>query len=82
MHTVAAPWVQGDGTEFAGACLLLDGRVFFMPSWASLTAQAYIYDPELDRLEPAGEAVVSGYNSCTLLADGRVLLVPFSATAR
>ena len=64
-----------------GGCLLLDGRVFFLPSWASLTAQAYIYDPELDRLVPAGEAVVSGYNGCTLLPDGRVLLVPCSATS-
>ncbi len=81
MHTVAALWQQGDGTEFAGACLLRDGRVFFAPAGLSLTAQAYIYDPELDRLQPAGEAVVSGYNGCTLLADGRVLLMPYSATA-
>ena len=64
-----------------GACLLLDGRVFFAPSWASLTSQAYVYDPALEWVQAAGEAIVSGYNSCTLLADGRVLLVPWSATA-
>ena len=46
-----------------------------------LTAQAYIYDPELDRVVPAGEAMVSGYNGCVLLPDGRVLLVPCSATS-
>ena len=36
MHVVAAPWRQGDGDDFVGGCLLLDGRVFFMPSWASI----------------------------------------------
>jgi hypothetical protein len=68
LHELAAPWEAGDGTDFMGGCLLLDGRIFFSPSFASLTAQAYIYDPELDRLVPAGEAV--------LLGDGRVLLLP------
>ena len=34
-----------------------------------------------DRMEPAGEAIASGYNSCTLLPDGRVLIVPWTATA-
>ena len=81
LHAVPAPWEAGDGTDFMGGCLLLDGRIFFPPSWASLTSQAYIYDPELDRLAPAGEAVVTGYNGCTLLPDGRVLLVPCSATS-
>ena len=37
--------------------------------------------PKLDRVDPAGEAVAAGYNGCTLLADGRVLLVPCSATS-
>ena len=54
--------------------------MFFAPSWSSLTSQAYVYDPQRDRLEAAGEAAGSGYNSCTLLPDGRVLLVPWSAT--
>ena len=80
MHQVAVPWVAGAGDEFLGGCLLLDGRVFLMPSWASLTGQAYVYDPELDRVLPAGAPVVSGYNSCVLLPDGRVLLVPWLAT--
>jgi hypothetical protein len=80
LHEVAVSWEAGSAMEFIGACLLQDGRVFFSPSWASSAAQAYIYDPELDRVVPAGEAVVSGYNSCVLMADGRVLLVPWSAT--
>jgi hypothetical protein len=80
MHQVAVPWQAGGGDEFLSGCLLLDGRVFLMPSWASLNGQAYVYDPELDRVVPAGEPVVSGYNSCVLLPDGRVLLVPWSAT--
>ena len=81
MHVVEGPWLQGGGDEFLSGCLLLDGRVFFAPSWANLNGQAYIYDPELDRVVPAGEAVASGYNSCVLLPDGRVLLVPWSATS-
>jgi hypothetical protein len=80
MHQVDVPWVQGGGDEFLSGCLLLDGRVFLMPSWANVNGQAYIYDPELDRVAPAGEPIVSGYNSCVPLPDGRVLLVPWSAT--
>ena len=77
LHEVAVPWAAGRRSwTSSGACLLLDGRVFFMPSWADMVGQAYIYDPELDRLVPAGEPVVIGYNGCTLLQDGRVLLVP------
>ena len=38
LHAVAAPWEAGDGTDFMGGCLLLDGRIFFAPSWASLTS--------------------------------------------
>ncbi|MFN8463957.1 MAG: hypothetical protein U0X20_00340 [Caldilineaceae bacterium] len=81
MHQVDVPWEAGCGAEFGGGCLLQDGRVFFVPSWSSAGAQAYVYDPQLDRLAPAGEAVVAGYNSCTLLSDGRVLIVPCSATS-
>ncbi|MFN8464556.1 MAG: hypothetical protein U0X20_03360 [Caldilineaceae bacterium] len=80
MHQVEVPWTAGGGDEFLSGCLLLDGRVFLMPSWANLNGQAYVYDPELDRIGPAGEPVVSGYGSCVLLPDGRVLLVPWSAT--
>ena len=79
MHLVAAPWTPGGGDEFLSGCLLLDGRVFLMPSWANVNGQAYVYDPDLDRMAPAGEPLVSGYNGCVPLADGRVLLVPWSA---
>ncbi|MFO1130393.1 MAG: hypothetical protein U1E16_00045 [Hyphomicrobiales bacterium] len=81
MHQVEVPWEAGSGAEFGGGCLLQDGRVFLVPAWTSASAQAYVYDPELDRLTPAGEAVVTGYNSCVLLPDGRVLLIPWSATS-
>ena len=80
MHQVEVPWQAGGGDEFLSGCLLLDGRVFLMPSWANPNGQAYVYDPELDRVAPAGEPLVSGYNSCVPLPDGRVLLVPWSAT--
>ncbi|MFN8468274.1 MAG: hypothetical protein U0X20_22130 [Caldilineaceae bacterium] len=78
LHEVAMPWTEGDGTDLAGGCLLQDGRVFFMPAWGSTVGQAYIYDPELDRVVPAGAAVATGYGGCALMADGRVLLTPCS----
>lgn len=83
MHTVAVPWQAGDGSDFLGSCLLLDGAGLL----CAVVGVAHepggtFHDPELHRLAPAGAAAVAGYNGCTLLADGRVLLVPCNATNR
>ena len=82
MHQVEVPWEAGGGDEFLGGCLLLDGRVFLMP---------LVVHPQRRRPTSTirnstgccrpGAPCERRYNSCVLLPDGRVLLVPWSATS-
>ncbi len=73
----AVPWDSPEPDEYRGGVLLRDGRVFFMPHPWTTVGQARIYDPALDRVIPAGQPLVTGCCGCVLLADGRVLMVPY-----
>jgi hypothetical protein len=64
------------GEVYNGAVLLQDGRVFCTPAPNCASGQPRIYDPELDRVLPAGAPLPGGCLGCVLLPDGRVLLVP------
>jgi hypothetical protein len=74
VHTV--PWTVAPGASYNGGCLLQDGRVYFIPHADSTVTQPQIYDPELDRVLPAGPPLPANCMGCVLLPDGRVLLVP------
>ena len=75
IHEVA--WDSPEPDEYRGGVLLRDGRVFFMPHPWTMSGQARIYDPSLDRVIPAGQPISTGCCGCVLLSDGRVLMVPY-----
>jgi hypothetical protein len=62
-----------------GSCLLPDGRIMFSPGQTAITF-TNIYNPYTNTLSTITGLPINSFIGCTLLQDGRVLLVPWSTS--
>jgi streptogramin lyase len=69
---------SGITTGLRGSCLLPDGRIMFSPVSGSITF-TNIYNPYTNSLTTITGLPVNSFLGCTVLQDGRVLMVPWSS---
>jgi hypothetical protein len=80
----AIPYTRPSSDAFYGGTLLPDGRVFFNPAYQSTTIG--LFNPADNSYSTVTISVTlsggtSAYMGCVLIPDGRVVMVPSSATS-
>jgi hypothetical protein len=70
---------SGITTGLRGSCLLPDGRIMFSPVGSNITF-TNIYNPYTNSLTTVTGLPINSFLGCTVLRDGRVLMIPWSVS--
>ena len=80
VYSNAAPGPKGTG-DYAGCCLLPDGRVVFAPYAASNVGIYNTSTGLFSAVVPSGTSLTTTYAGCVLAPTGNVVMIPSGATA-